>query len=209
MAIGKNETPRTFVKLKTKGDKPSFDVMKKNGEGKWEVAISETYIDGFFKSLRFIDHEYEGKKSKKIQLILHDQGMDYIIESFFSSVSRGILNTLAAAKEIGFLKLQLAVKDGYPRCYVEVNGNNRPEWALEWADQKVLIEVIKKKDGSVEKDYFDLNKKLMEICEEVKPLESNMLDSISSPEEEETPNIYKEPVVESSIEEEEDDGLPF
>jgi hypothetical protein len=213
MGLGKNTNPRTFLKLKTpKEQKPIFSVIGKDeASGKWVEVKQETSVSGYFTSFKIVDNEYNGKVSKKVLITLTDQGHDYVVDGFLNNVSRGIINNLASVEGgLGFVELSLGLnKSGYSTCYVTANDNNRLDWKLSWEEQKPLIEVIEKKDGSKERDYFDLDKKMIELAEGLKPLETNALDSQGTGYSAPTSELDTHMAAPQITPEEEDDELPF
>ena len=217
MGLGRDNTPRTFLKLNTK-DKPVFKIFTKDaGTGKYTCTQEETFVSGYFKSISFLDNTYEGVTTKKMNLTITDQGIDYVIESSLSMTCRSIMNTLCSVPELGMISISLSTRSyegkDYPAVYLNINGDKLPKWSLNMDEQKALIEVTKKKNGTIERDFFDLNVKLMEMCASLKPLSTNVLDGgIAESMDSQMEGTYTpEPFVEKKavqVEEEEDD-LPF
>jgi len=218
MGLGRDNTPRTYLKLNTK-DKPVFKIYTKDAStGKYVCTQEETFVSGYFKSISFQDNTYDGVTTKRMNLTIADQGVDYVIESSLSMTCRSIMNTLCSVPELGMISISLATRTyegkDYPAVYLDVNGDKKPRWALSMDEQKELIEVTKKKNGTIERDFFDLNNKLMEMCANLKPLSTNVLDGgVAESMDAQmggtyTPETFVPPVV-ASQEEEEDDQLPF
>lgn len=215
MGLGKDTTPRTYLKLNTKQEKPVFKVYQRNAKsGKFEHTQDEIAVSGYFKSIKFVDNEYEGVTTKRMNLTLTDKGMDYVIDSSLSMTCRSIINTLCSYPEIGFVEVTLSSVESngkrYPRVYLNVNGDTKPEWKLSIEEQRELTEVIEKKNGTKEYDFYDLNSKLIQLASVLKPLESNTLDGGSSFEEAESSTSgFMEAQAETQKLQEEDDDLPF
>ncbi len=219
MGLGRDNAPKTYLKLNTKEEKPVFKVYQKNAEtGKYQHTQSETFVSGYFKSINFQVNEYKGDKTEVFNLTITDDGMDYVIESSLSMVGRGILNTLSSYPELGLIKISLATrsKDGksFPTAYLTINGDDRPKWKLSIEEQMELTKVTKLRDRT-DYDRFELHEKLKEMCSQLKPAEDNILNTVS-PElkqaAEEVDNFLKSKPLETKKEEpsyEEDDDLPF
>ena len=93
MGLGRDNSPRTYLKLNTK-DKPVFKIYTKDeGTGKYVCTQEETYVSGYFKSISFQDNTYDGVTTKRMNLTISDQGVDYVIESSLSMTCRSIMNT--------------------------------------------------------------------------------------------------------------------
>tara|TARA_R100001463_G_scaffold28613_1_gene65547 strand:- start:7568 stop:8221 length:654 start_codon:yes stop_codon:yes gene_type:complete len=183
MGLGRDNSPKTYLKLNTKEEKPVFKVYEKNAEtGKYQHTQSETFVSGYFKSINFQVNEYKGDKTEVFNLTITDDGMDYVIESSLSMVGRGILNTLSSYTELGLIKISLATrsKDGksFPTAYLTINGDDRPKWKLSIEEQMNLTKVTKLRDRT-DYDRFELHEKLKELCSNLKPAEDNILNTVS------------------------------
>ena len=86
-----------------------------------------------------------------------------------SGFYRSIVNTIASVPKLGLLKMTVAYnKTGYASCYLVLNGQDRPEWALSWAEQSKMIDVTKDKKGqTVATDAEELITKLVELASKV------------------------------------------
>jgi len=183
MGLGRDNSPKTYLKLNTKEEKPVFKVYEKSAEtGKYQHTQSETFVSGYFKSIKFQINEFKGEQTEVFNLTITDNGMDYIIESSLSMVGRGILNTLSSYTELGLINISLATrnKDGksYPTAYLTINGDDRPKWKLSVEEQMNLTKVTKLRDRT-DYDRFELHEKLKEMCSQLKPAEDNILNTVS------------------------------
>jgi len=216
MGLGRDNSPKTYLKLNTKEEKPVFKVYEKSAEtGKYQHTQSETFVSGYFKSINFQVNEYKGETTEVFNLTITDDGMDYVIESSLSMVGRGILNTLSSYTELGLIKISLATrsKDGksYPTAYLTINGDDRPKWKLSVEEQMNLTKVTKLRDRT-DYDRFELHEKLKEMCSQLKPAEDNILNTVS-PElkkaAEEADSFIKAATKQKEEVPYEDDDLPF
>lgn len=216
MGLGRDNSPKTYLKLNTKEEKPVFKVYEKNAEtGKYQHTQSETFVSGYFKSIKFQINEFKGEQTEVFNLTITDNGMDYVIESSLSMVGRGILNTLSSYTELGLIKISLATrnKDGksFPTAYLTINGDDRPKWKLSIEEQMNLTKVTKLRDRT-DYDRFELHEKLKELCSQLKPAEDNILNTVS-PElkqaAEEADNFIKAATKQKEEVPYEDDDLPF
>jgi hypothetical protein len=216
MGLGRDNSPKTYLKLNTKEEKPVFKVYEKSAEtGKYQHTQSETFVSGYFKSINFQINEFKGETTEVFNLTITDDGMDYVIESSLSMVGRGILNTLSSYTELGLIKISLATrsKDGksYPTAYLTINGDDRPKWKLSVEEQMNLTKVTKLRDRT-DYDRFELHEKLKEMCSQLKPAEDNILNTVS-PElkqaAEEADSFIKAATKQKEEVPYEDDDLPF
>ncbi len=216
MGLGRDNSPKTYLKLNTKEEKPVFKVYEKSAEtGKYQHTQSETFVSGYFKSINFQINEFKGETTEVFNLTITDDGMDYVIESSLSMVGRGILNTLSSYTELGLIKISLATrsKDGksYPTAYLTINGDDRPKWKLSVEEQMNLTKVTKLRDRT-DYDRFELHEKLKEMCSQLKPAEDNILNTVS-PElkqaTEEADSFIKAATKQKEEVPYEDDDLPF
>ena len=220
MGLGRDNAPKTYLKLNTKEEKPVFKVYEKNAEtGKYQHTQSETFVSGYFKSINFQIDEFKGETTEVFNLTLTDDGMDYVIKSSLSMVGRGILNTLCSYPELGLVKISLATrsKEGksFPTAYLTINGDDRPKWKLSIEEQMELTKVTKLRDRT-DYDRYELHQKIKEMCSILKPAEDNILNTVS-PElkkaGKQVGDYLKSQTLETKKEEpsyyEEDDDLPF
>jgi hypothetical protein len=216
MGLGRDNSPKTYLKLNTKEEKPVFKVYEKSAEtGKYQHTQSETFVSGYFKSINFQINEFKGETTEVFNLTITDDGMDYVIESSLSMVGRGILNTLSSYTELGLINISLATrsKDGksYPTAYLTINGDDRPKWKLSVEEQMNLTKVTKLRDRT-DYDRFELHEKLKEMCSQLKPAEDNILNTVS-PElkkaAEEADSFIKAATKQKEEVPYEDDDLPF
>tara|TARA_R100000995_G_scaffold18458_1_gene7539 strand:- start:3832 stop:4491 length:660 start_codon:yes stop_codon:yes gene_type:complete len=219
MGLGRDNSPKTYLKLNTKEEKPVFKVYEKSAEtGKYQHTKNETFVSGYFKSINFQVNEYKGETTEVFNLTITDDGMDYVIESSLSMVGRGILNTLCSYTELGLIKISLATRSkdrkSFPTAYLTINGDDRPKWKLSVEEQMDLTKVTKLRDRT-DYDRFELHEKLKEMCSQLKPAEDNILNTVS-PElkqaAEEVDSFLKSKPLQAKKEQpsyEEDDDLPF
>ena len=217
MGLGRDTSPKTYLKLNTKEEKPVFKVYEKDANtGKYAHTQNEQTVSGYFKSIKFMDNEYEGTVSKRMALTISDNGMDYVIDSSLSQTCRSIINTLCSYAELGFVEIRLATRTYnskiYPAVYLSVNGDDKPKWKLSIDEQKELTHVTEKRNGTKDYDFFDLNNKLMELAASLKPAEANELNSAASAMNkagEELDSYMKAANTPAQITPEEEDDLPF
>lgn len=216
MGLGRDNSPKTYLKLNTKEEKPVFKVYEKSAEtGKYQHTQSETFVSGYFKSINFQINEFKGETTEVFNLTITDNGMDYIIESSLSMVGRGILNTLCSYTELGLIKISLATRTkdrkSFPTAYLTINGDDRPKWKLSIEEQMELTKVTKLRDRT-DYDRFELHEKLKELCSHLKPAEDNILNTVSpglKQAAEQADNFIKEATKKKEEVPYEDDDLPF
>lgn len=213
---------RTFVKvIGTKPDSEEiYFTVNKKVDGQWTNEGKFNSFGGFYKSVSYKDKTItvagQSVEVKEVNLTITKGDMDYVLSGTMQSgFYRSIINTISSVKKIKQIKLSVALnKSGYASCYLVLDGNERPEWALSWAEQQELTDEIKDRKGKVvSRDHSELIDKLVELSLKVESDEASALDAAM----EEPVNTdfadnepQNEGVDEKPVEEEEEDtDLPF
>lgn len=142
MGLG-SETPRNkmyYLNLRSKRDKkvdPHFTVDTKV-DGNIARLKDETEISGQFLKISHGEYTWESergpKKEKTVAVHLVDGEREFKIEmNINSSLARNVMNTLLSKSTLGWMVLRVYVKDGYPKIYIENEGESLG-WAFEWKD---------------------------------------------------------------------------
>lgn len=132
----------------------------------WPDQDSEKYttVDGTFKGIRFYDKEIAGEQVRVFDLLLEDDGTEYIVQSGMTGVARSLLNCLISLTEIGHLELSLyRNKKGYPNVGVKHNGEN-VSWKLSFDEQEAKVVSTPLPKGKTHRDYTELQQYLEDEC---------------------------------------------
>lgn len=212
---------RTFVKVI--GTKPNSEeiyfTVNKKVDGQWVNEGKFNSFGGYYKSVSYKDKTItvagEEVEVKEVNLTITKSNVDYVLSGTMQSgFFRSIVNTIASVQKISQMKLSVAFnKSGYASCYLILDGDERPEWALSWAEQQEMTEETKDKKGKVvHRDHSELIDKLVELSLKVEADTASALDAAM----EEPINTdfadtepQSEGVDEKPVEEEDDMDLPF
>ena len=148
-------TNTTFFRINglKKGSTPEelyFKGQKHDGKEYVDIDEKPTFIEGTLKEVTPRSFEYEGRTIRSFKVVLEDFDGRYSLDTGFSSLGVNILNTLAAADNIGKVKLSLYTnKKGYPSIFVSLNDSSelpKWKWTFEELDKKVEKITNKKKE---------------------------------------------------------------
>lgn len=130
-------------------------------------ADPETYtgVEWAFQGITFKNKTWqEGTKEvtkEEIQIaFLTDEWKEIVITTFWTGLARGLLNTLCSVDEIGKLSITLGVsKGGFATAYCRAGEQLLGRW-LPWEEQKELVKVTELPDGTTNRFYGELEKRL-------------------------------------------------
>ena len=219
-ALSNNDGNRQFVKVI--GTKPGSDeiyfTVNKKVDGQWINDGKFKTLEGNFKGITFNDKTINvggsDKDIKEVNILLSNGGEYQLTGIMQSGFYRSIVNTIASVSKLGKIKLSLAFnKTGYASCYLTLDGDERPEWALTWAQQSEMIETTKDKKGkTVATDAEELITKLVELVSKVEvDLTAPAIVATANQQEQEASD-FDLPQAESTppvVEEGSADDLPF
>ncbi|MDB4301959.1 hypothetical protein N9924_00180 [bacterium] len=219
-ALSNNNGNRHFVKVI--GTKPGSDEIyfteNKKVDGRWINEGKFKSLEGNFKGITFNDKTIkvagDDKDIKEVNILLSNGGEEYQLTGIMQSgFYRSIVNTIASVPKLGRLKLSVAFnKTGYASCYLVLDGEERPEWALTWAQQSEMIDVTKDKKGkTVATDAEELITKLVELVSKVE-VDLTVPEIAATTPEQENGNDFDLPQAGNTppvVEEGDDDQLPF
>lgn len=124
---------RKFYKLKVEKETniPLFHLTKKNTNGDWVTDETFNEISGHLKNVELSSYVYEGDEIDTLKLLFDEDdnsGGQFQLETNLNYLSRGILNALAGATNVGHVLIRVytsKAKDGsskvFPQAYVEIN----------------------------------------------------------------------------------------
>lgn len=212
-----NSGNKHFVKVIRKpGSDEIYFTENKKVDGRWINEGKFTSLEGNFKGITFNDKTItvagSEKDIKEVNILISNGGEEFQLTGIMQSgFYRSIVNTIASVPKLGLLKMTVAYnKTGYASCYLVLNGQDRPEWALSWAEQSKMIDVTKDKKGqTVATDAEELITKLVELASKVEVDTSVSEIEPTASEFDQTSNNLNEGVDEPAKELEVDDDLPF
>ena len=215
-----NNDNKHFVKVI--GTKPGSDEIyfteNKKVDGRWVNEGKFSSLEGNFKGITFNDKTItvagSEKDIKEVNILISNGGENFQLTGIMQSgFYRSIVNTIASVPKLGRIKMTVAYnKTGYASCYLVLNGQERPEWALTWAEQSKMIDVTKDKKGkTVATDAEELIAKLVELVSKVEvdtsvaEIESTSSNHLDLMQEKDNFEGVDEPTKELEV----DDDLPF
>ena len=161
-----NKTHSAVHFLKVKG------LEKASGKHYFEVdgeQIEQNVFHGRLTKIQASSYEFEGKEKDTIKMLfVDDTAENYQMDISFSSISRGLLNSILGyiddKKKAGATKWKLDLelslymnKENYKQLGVYIN-SERGKWRLSYDEQKKLIETItNSKWEFVSNDFSALN----------------------------------------------------
>ena len=173
---------RKYLNLNTK-NVPVFIWKPKDAE-----MQTFSKVEWDFVSCSFSDNEYEGKVTRKMELILRDGDEDYYIQSSLSATCRSILNTLASCEDgVGRVSISVYEKEWKKRAFVTVDWE-KVGWKLSIEEQNKLIKEV----------WVVQGKKVVDLTELEQTLEGLV-----------TKLVAKKSFVDELVAETEDQSLPF
>jgi hypothetical protein len=148
------------------GEKPHFERSTYENDELIEID-PVTYVDGVLTKVAKDGVEIEGVWKPKFKLFLADEKTKelVIVESFYTTIGRSILNSLASCERYGKIILSLSLyrpkKEGqigkeYPSVYV-ANDDQHCPWKYSYDSYKDLIVIINKPGGETERNFYNLN----------------------------------------------------
>jgi len=120
MEFSSNSKNVTFANIKwDKENKRIYFLITKD-----KVQSEQTKFTGKLYEVKLKAWQYENKPKESVQFIFKEGTDEVWIESGWSNVTKGILNTLDGANAIGNVMISLYTnKKGYASAFVEVDGN--------------------------------------------------------------------------------------
>ena len=210
---GEGGAKTTFFKINglKQGSKPEelyFKGQHYVDEKITELETHPTFLEGVIKSITTSNYEYEGDTVNNFKIVLVDSQGEYVLESNFSNLAIGILNTLAGAETLGKVKLALYTnKSGYQSVYITMDDSEElPKWKWDYKkDIAKRIETIKNSKGKVvSTDKSELEEFLTKHINS-KEFQGKIVGDIPVIE----PVTVKAPDVSDKVGGDDDSGLPF
>ena len=160
MAIGKSQRSDLVAysfKIKTKDlPKPVFEIKKRAGD-KWEPFGTDDTVSGNIIGIEPKSFKHEGKEIKSISVTLQDKGEIYFVTIPYTSLGRGLMNSLLNLKAFNAVEIglyQTKPREGQTKTYPAVSlrqGGEIVKWKFEQKDIPAPVEV--KFKGEIQRDF--------------------------------------------------------
>ena len=172
MEFSSNSKSVTFANIKwDKENKKIYFLITQSDKDGNKTQSQQTKFTGRLKEVKLKAWQWENKPKESVQFIFKEGEEEVWVESGWSNVTKGILNTLDGADSIGNVMISLYTnKKGYASAFVEVNGQEVSwKYKLEELPQvkKVMVRGEEITDDLEQIDFFrktiipDINKKIV------------------------------------------------